>query len=266
MKRKTKRISDLGKRRYSTNRKQSKLMYQGIMMVCTIVIVVVFILVRSPIGAQNVKTPKGRSESPMSENKPLSDNWQLALVNSEHPLPKGYSVQLKKISKTHQVDERIADIAIAMIEDAKDNGVDLLICSSYRSVSRQQELLDDEIDKHITAGRTNDEALAEATLGLALPGHSEHNTGLALDIVTPNHQILDRGFEETEAFSWLDKNAYKYGFILRYPKGKTPITKIKYEPWHYRFVGREHATIIKEKSITLEEYLVELKENTKTTK
>jgi D-alanyl-D-alanine carboxypeptidase len=164
------------------------------------------------------------------------------------------------------VDERIADIAIAMIEDAKDNGVDLLICSSYRSVSRQQELLDDEIDKHITAGRTNDEALAEATLGLALPGHSEHNTGLALDIVTPNHQILDRGFEETEAFSWLDKNAYKYGFILRYPKGKTPITKIKYEPWHYRFVGREHATIIKEKSITLEEYLVELKENTKTTK
>lgn len=202
----------------------------------------------------------GRSEPPMSENKSLSNNWQLILLNNEHPLPAGYTVQLKNINSTHQVDERIADIAIAMIEDAKDEGIELLVCSSYRSVSRQQELLDEEIDMHITAGKSNDEALTEATQGLAMPGHSEHNSGLALDIVTPGYQSLDQGFEETDAFYWLSKNAYKYGFILRYPKGKTGITKIKYEPWHYRFVGQEHATIIKEKNLSLEEYLAEVKE------
>lgn len=257
MKRRTKRTNKTTIHSRYFNRKQLKLIQKRILMISTIMIVAILIIVQSPSSEQRIKSPKGRSEPPMSENKSLSDNWQLTLVNSENPLPKGYSVQLKKINDTHKVDERIADIVLAMIEDAKDEGVDLLICSSYRSVSRQQELLDEEIDKYITAGRTNDEALVEATLGLALPGHSEHNTGLALDIVTPSYQILDRGFEDTEAFSWLDKNAYKYGFILRYPKGKTAITKIKYEPWHYRFVGQEHAAIIKESNVTLEEYLAE---------
>lgn len=221
----------------------------------SILLVMLIIIRRSAIGEQNSKSPtKVRSVPPMSDNTFLLD-WQLILVNSDHPLPGSYPVILKTIQGQHQVDERIAGFAVSMINDAGRDGVGLLICSSYRSVSRQQELFDEEIDKYITAGRSNDEALSEAALGVAAPGHSEHNTGLALDIVTPGYQILDKGFEETEAFSWLDKNAHKYGFILRYPKGKTTITKIKYEPWHYRFVGQEHASIIKEKKLTLEEYL-----------
>ena len=183
------------------------------------------------------------------------NNWKLVLVNNDHPLTVDDSDRLARVQGQHQVDERIADLVISMIRDADKEGVDLLVCSSYRTVIRQQELFDEEVDKYITAGKSNDEALAEAAMGVAVPGHSEHNTGLALDIVTPKYQRLDRGFEETKAFHWLDQNAHKYGFILRYPNGKTPITKIKYEPWHYRFVGLEHASKIKEQGLTLEEYL-----------
>ena len=199
---------------------------------------------------------KGDTVLPYGEsNKPdLTDEW-LILVNHEHPLPEDYSVRLKKVQNHHEVDERIADYVINMIQDAKKENINLLICSSYRSVERQQELFNEEVEKYITAGKSNDEALAEAAFGVAVPGHSEHNTGLALDIVTPAYQMLNSDFETTDAFRWLDKNAHRYGFILRYPKDKTEITQIKYEPWHYRFVGLNHAAIMKEKGLTLEEYL-----------
>ncbi|HCS73594.1 MAG TPA: D-Ala-D-Ala carboxypeptidase VanY [Clostridiales bacterium] len=224
-------------------------------------IVMLVIVWRSAAGEQNSGVPKGGSESNMTENIPVNEDWRLRLVNSGHSLPADYPVQLEKVQGSHQVDERIAGHVTSMIQAAGDDGVDLLICSSYRSVGRQQELFDEEIDKYMTAGKSNDEAVAEAAMGVAVPGHSEHSTGLALDIVTPKYQMLDSGFEETDAFKWLDKNAHKYGFILRYPKGKTPITKIKYEPWHYRYVGQEHAPIIKEKNLTLEEYLEYLKDS-----
>jgi D-alanyl-D-alanine carboxypeptidase len=187
------------------------------------------------------------------ENK----DWQLILVNSSNPLEENYKTKLKTVQNNHKVDERIAEFVLDMMDDAERDGVSLLICSSYRSVSRQQELFDDEVNKYVSAGSSMDEALAEAAYGVAVPGHSEHNTGLALDIVTPEYQILDSGFEKTDAFHWLNENAYKYGFILRYPKDKTDITKIKYEPWHYRFVGLENAERIKKEGICMEEYLAE---------
>ncbi|MGI6538996.1 MAG: M15 family metallopeptidase [Caldicoprobacterales bacterium] len=188
----------------------------------------------------------------------LSEKCTL-LLNSEHPLPSDYVVELETVQEVHQVDKDIAGFVRNMLDDAKADGVDLLICSSYRSVARQRELFEQRIKKHMSEGMTYEEAKAKTGLSLAIPGHSEHNSGLALDIVTPRYQILDDDFDKTEAFKWLDKNAHKYGFILRYPKNKTYITKIKYEPWHYRFVGPEHAKRIKEKGLTLEEYLEELK-------
>jgi len=187
-----------------------------------------------------------------------SDDWSLILVNSRNPVPSDYSVRLEKVQNNHYVDSRIAAYVNEMIRNAEKDGVKLLICSSYRTVARQQELFDQQVDEYISAGKSYDEALAETATGLALPGFSEHNTGLALDIVTPSYQILDSNFENTEAFRWLDKNAHKYGFILRYPKDKSNITRIKYEPWHYRYVGVEHAAVIKEKGLCLEEYLEEL--------
>jgi len=92
---------------------------------------------------------------------------------------------------------------------------------------------------------------------IAIPGTSEHSTGLAVDIVVLSHQTLDEDFEKTEGFKWLSENAQKYGFILRYPKNKEEITGIKYEPWHYRYVGEENAKKINEQGICLEEYLAE---------
>ncbi|HHY82863.1 MAG TPA: M15 family metallopeptidase [Clostridiales bacterium] len=203
---------------------------------------------------------KGIDDIPRGRNESVKKNhgWNLVLVNSKNPLPSNYSVNLETVQNNHQVDSRIAEYVRNMINDAEHDGVQLLICSSYRSVARQQELFDQQVDKYISAGKSYDEALAETVFGLAMPGHSEHNTGLALDIVTPDYQILDSGFENTKAFEWLDKNAHKYGFILRYPKDKTDITGIKYEPWHYRYVGSEHAAAIKEKGFCLEEYLEQL--------
>ena len=90
----------------------------------------------------------------------------------------------------------------------------------------------------------------------ALPGQSEHQTGLCIDFTTSSMGgTLTEAFEDTEAFEWLSKNAYKFGFILRYPKGKENITGYTYEPWHYRFVGREAATDIYIGDMTMEQYL-----------
>ena len=99
------------------------------------------------------------------------------------------------------------------------------------------------------------EAKVKAATIVAVPGTSEHNSGLAIDIITPSYQVLDEGFAETKAFRWLDANASKFGFILRFPKDKQDITKIIYEPWHYRYVGIETAPIIKASGLCLEEFL-----------
>ena len=95
---------------------------------------------------------------------------------------------------------------------------------------------------------------------IAIPGTSEHHTGLAADIVTPTHQTLDPEFADTDAGKWLQENAAEYGFILRYPEDKQDITEIIYESWHYRYVGVDHAMAIKENGLCLEEYLEILKD------
>ena len=104
-------------------------------------------------------------------------------------------------------------------------------------------------------GYSDTQAYNNAKEWVAIPGTSEHHTGLALDIVTPTYQVLDYGFDTTEAFKWLYENCSKYGFILRYPKDKSDITKITYEPWHYRYVGVETAKYIMENNMCLEEYI-----------
>jgi D-alanyl-D-alanine carboxypeptidase len=221
-------------------------------MLSAVILLLVYCFNLLPVG---VKDFDNFEDSEIRGEDVAINDWQLMLVNKSHPLNENYLPPLRTVQNHHKVDERIAEYVTDMISDAKKAGVSLLICSSYRSVSRQQELFDDEVKKYVSAGRSMDEALTEAAYGVAVPGHSEHSTGLALDIVTPEYQILDSGFEETDAFRWLSENAYKYGFILRYPKDKTHITKIKYEPWHYRFVGVENAERIKNEGICLEEFI-----------
>lgn len=130
-----------------------------------------------------------------------------------------------------------------------------LICSSYRTIQKQERLYKNKVNEYISQGYSQKQAEKEAGKWVAVPGTSEHHTGLAVDIVATDYQLLDENQENTPEQQWLMNNAYKYGFILRYPNGKSHITGIYYEPWHYRYVGKEVAKEIHEQGICLEEYL-----------
>ncbi|MBE6533821.1 MAG: D-alanyl-D-alanine carboxypeptidase family protein [Ruminococcaceae bacterium] len=153
---------------------------------------------------------------------------------------------------------------VAMLNDANETleGDDkILVSSAYRSFEYQEGLHQKYIDNYMAFnGISEEEARAQTLLTSAPAGASEHHTGLCVDLVEKRgvaHE-LSESFEDTEAYRWLSQNAHKYGFILRYPKDKTDITKYSYEPWHYRFVGVYAATIIYEDNITLEEYLADV--------
>lgn len=214
--------------------------------------------------------PDSESEpEPESESEPDSEpesepdappavsaqDWELILVNGDNPIPENYAPELETITDMYRVDKRIADNVKLMFADAKASGINLIICSAYRSAEKQGENFDNKKQEHIAKGKTEDEAIAVTSAAIAKPGTSEHQTGLALDIVTSSYQSLNAGFENTPAFKWLSENAHKHGFILRYPKDKQDITDIVYEPWHYRYVGEKNAAVIKESGLCLEEYI-----------
>ena len=183
--------------------------------------------------------------------------WYLTLVNDTHPMEEGYVPKLADVGNGHQVDERIADALKQMLKDAKKAGVNPVICSSYRTVEYQAKLYNEYMGNAVKRGLDYWEALKSTKDSTAYPGRSEHNLGLAVDIVSSSYAGLDKKQEETPEAKWLADNCYKYGFILRYPNGKTEVTGIIYEPWHYRYVGVEDAKKITESGLTLEEYLGE---------
>ena len=180
--------------------------------------------------------------------------WNLMLVSEAFPLADGYVPVLDTISTRWEVDERIAKDAEKMLSDCRAEGLNPIICSAFRSVDKQGELFADHIDRNLADGLADEEAVRSAADIVAVPGASEHHTGLALDIVSYDYQLLDEGQEKTPENQWLREHCAEYGFILRYPPGKTEQTGIIYEPWHFRYVGAEAAAEIMEKGITLEEY------------
>ena len=184
------------------------------------------------------------------------DDWKLILVNGEHALPDGYVPELTTLFG-YPADKRAAEPLTKMFKAAQGDGVTLTLTSAYRSVAKQRSNWDIYVGQEMSRGFSKEQAAAEVATYTAVPGYSEHHTGLAFDIVSPSHQNLTESFENTKAFAWLSENAYKFGFILRYPKGKTDITGYTYEPWHYRYVGEVYARDMYEKGVTLEEYLSE---------
>lgn len=184
----------------------------------------------------------------------IDNEWAFFLVNPENPLPDNYKITTKTVQGRFVMDERCADFMIQMISDAKTAGVNLNVVSAYRSVEYQQTLLDNDIKQYQADGLSYDDAYAKAIQAVAIPGRSEHNAGIGADLLESGNFTLDENFDQTPEFKWLEENAYKYGFILRYPKNKQSITGIQYEPWHYRFVGLYHAEKIKQSGVTLEEY------------
>lgn len=181
--------------------------------------------------------------------------WYLVLVNPWHPLPEDYQFELTTVTGKYKIDSRCADALKQFLADCKAAGHTPYICSAYRTWDDQVYLFDKKVKSFISKGYSEEEAKILAAKETAVPGTSEHQLGLAVDILCQSRPWLDDGQANTATQKWLMANCHKYGFILRYPKGTTPITGIIYEPWHYRYVGVEIATEIMTKGITLEEYL-----------
>lgn len=184
------------------------------------------------------------------------DEWNLILVNTWNKLPRDFSVELTELNNGHAIDERAYPDLQNMMDAARAEGLYPILCSSYRTNEKQQSLFDNQVNKYLSLGYSQSEAEAEAGKWVAVPGTSEHQTGLAVDIVALDYQLLDEGQEDTPEQKWLMENSYKYGFILRYPSDKSDLTGIHYEPWHYRYVGKDAAKEIYEQGICLEEYLM----------
>lgn len=181
----------------------------------------------------------------------------LILVNKEHALPEDYQIRLHDLENGRcAVGEEMYDALKEMLTDGSEEGFEFVVASGYRSRERQQELLDEAIQTAMeNDGLSRQQAYERATRETMPPGYSEHETGLAVDIVSLKYQLLDEQQEYTAENQWLRENCSKYGFILRYPPEAEAITGISYEPWHFRYVGKEAAKEITEQGITLEEYL-----------
>ncbi len=183
-----------------------------------------------------------------------SDDWKIILVNKQHPIPDDYNFSLGTISGSMKCDERIITPLRDMLMAARADGVNLIVCSPYRSIDRQTMLFSNKITRYMGGGMSYMDAYNLASQAVTVPGSSEHQIGLAVDIITDGYSTLDEGFSETAAGKWLAANSYKYGFILRYPKGKEEITSIEFEPWHFRYVGVDAATVITDNNLCLEEF------------
>lgn len=190
------------------------------------------------------------------KNKEI-DDWRLVLVNYENTLPNDFSPELSNIDKTRKFDSRAIEFLMMMLEDIKSQGYkNIWPQSTYRSVARQEEIFNKKVNSYISMGKTREEAEKLTLQKINKPGTSEHNLGLAVDF-----NNVDYNFEKSKEYKWLMENAENYGFILRYPREKKDITKVDYEPWHWRYVGEEHAKKMNELNMCLEEYVEYLKQN-----
>ncbi len=191
-------------------------------------------------------------ENPFKNYCQLEDPL-LVLVNGWVPLPENYRVT------PGMVDDEVVDLKLyadysAMCEAAKKEDVWFWVASGYRSEEQQRRILNEAKEENLRLGFSEEKALQEAKKTIQTPGHSEHQTGLAIDL----NEVSDH-FETTKAYAWLSEHAAEYGFIERYQKEKAELTGIEKESWHYRYVGRTHAKEMKRLKMCLEEYVLYLK-------
>lgn len=186
----------------------------------------------------------------------LASNGQLIyLVNPWNYLPEDYTVELTPISETHQIAAIAYEDFLDMVTACEAAGFEPAVCSSYRTQEYQEKLYQNRIARYVQAGNSVEKATELAGRSVAVPGTSEHQLGLALDLVDNKNWRLDESQAKTPTQQWLMENSWRYGWILRYPNEKSEITGIIYEPWHYRYVGKTIAKEIHELDVCLEEYL-----------
>lgn len=192
------------------------------------------------------------TQSQTDQNVTASDDdWALLLVNKDNPIPDNYEITFTELSNGQKVDSRIYPDLQAMFDAARASGLQLYVREGYRTQEEQQQIMDDRIRQYENEGSTAEEAKKKAEEYVAIPGTSEHQLGLSVDI-NPENKSQE---SKDKVYGWLAANAYKYGFIKRYPSDKVDITGISNEPWHYRYVGKEAADEMQEKGLCLEEYL-----------
>lgn len=183
------------------------------------------------------------------------DGIEILLVNPWNYMPAGYVPEVVDIGNTHKVDVRCQDALAQMLADCRAAGLQPAVASSYRTYEYQTYLFNRKVNYYLDLGYSEAEAKAKAGTSVAVPGTSEHQLGLAVDLVDNANWNLNETQEDMPAQKWLMANSWKYGFILRYPNEKSAVTGIIYEPWHYRYVGKTVAKAVYESGLCLEEYL-----------
>ncbi|MBR5370918.1 MAG: D-alanyl-D-alanine carboxypeptidase family protein [Oscillospiraceae bacterium] len=203
----------------------------------------------SPKPNTSALTEENKSEPAATKKQENSSgDWMLRLANKTHPVGEYVPPELVTLRNGTQVDARMYPALQEMYDQMRAEGLQPMTREAYRTYAQQEDIMQTRIRQHKSEGKSAAEAKTLAEMYVAVPGTSEHQLGLAVDVNSEDGN-------NTKIYNWLAKNAYRYGFIQRYPEGKEDITGFQAEAWHYRYVGKEAAKVIREKGITLEEYL-----------
>lgn len=259
---KNKKEKKKSKNRNKNNLKTLIILFAGIVIIFSIIMFIILKLISRNVNEEKIETEKIaqiHEESKKEDNvievvlepKNKIDDWRLILVNSRNPLPEDSKEPELVYVEGKQFDKRAAGELQEMMKAMKKDGItNIWIQSTYRSIEYQKQLYDNKINEYLSKGATKEQAEALTIEYINRPGESEHNLGLAVDF-----NNVDDDFENTKAYNWLSVNAKDYGFVMRYPEEKADITGIAYEPWHWRYVGKEHSYKMEELDMCLEEYI-----------
>ncbi len=205
-----------------------------------------------------VQTPEPEPEpepTPEPDPDPFADKpdiditeWKYVLANQTHLLSKDFTPEVTQLENGHYFDSRAVDALKAFIQGARDAGLSVYLTSSYRPYSTQEYLFEKKVAEYGGDRET-------AARIVAIPGSSEHQTGLAADICDQYYEYMNESLANTALSKWMKEHCAEYGFILRFPEDKQEITGIMFEPWHFRYVGEEAAAYIMEKGLCLEEFV-----------
>lgn len=214
--------------------------------------------IRKEYKSKNTNNVDTKVELPGEKVEIINEvnDWRLVLVNSENPLPKDFSIELAKVNGSKDFDARAVSELMEMLQAMKASGAsNIWIQSAYRTPEYQENLYQNKVQDFVIMGKSREDAEVLASKWVNKSETSEHNLGLAVDF-----NNVKKDFENTKEFKWLVENAENYGFILRYKKEKQNITKVNYEPWHWRYVGNEYAKEMNDLDMCLEEYVEYIKE------
>lgn len=212
----------------------------------------------SSMSSGSAAPSSSQSASQAASASAGDDGWELRLVSAAHPLSAELDITLDEV-QGYKVDARMAPHLREMIQAAAADGLSLVVISGYRTFAKSAQLYENEVQAWVALGYGRADAETRAAARVAPAGTSEHHTGLAVDILSADyyskHSDFEDSFEDDPEGRWLQQNCAEYGFILRYPKDKTALTGIDYEPWHFRYVGVENARAIMSQGLCLEEYV-----------